>query len=196
MKSRFTRLSRHHQGPRTVLLIFTVLVLAIVTESTNAQSSEDRVIENLIPEHVPIKVKIKEGKERALKDIKNARWVHDFELEVTNASNKPIYLLELWVIMPEIKSENGDNIGFTLRYGRAEFINFDARMTPDDVPIQPNESHVFKIEEEFQNGWEAYKTREHKPDPKKIEISFTQLSFGDGSGFNGSDAKPYPYIRD
>ena len=195
MKSRFTRFSSH-QGLWAVLVIFGVVLFPVVTESSNAQSSEDRVIAILIPKHVPIKVRIKEDKERALKDLKNERWTHDFELEVTNVSNKPIYLLELWIVMPEIIAENGHRMGFTLRYGRADFIHFDTHMTPDDIPIQPNESYTFKIDEQFQKGWEEYKAREHKPDPRKIEISFTQLSFGDGSGFNGSDAKPYPYVRD
>jgi len=179
-----------------VLFIFGVLLFPVVTESSNAQSSEDRVIEILIPKHVPIKIEITKDKERALRDVKNDRWTHDFELEITNASNKPIYLLELWIVMPEIMSENGHKVGFTLRFGRPDFIHFDTRMTPDDTPIQPNESYTFKIEEPFQKGWEEYRARAQKPNPKKIEISFTQLSFGDGSGFNGTDAKPYPHIRD
>jgi hypothetical protein len=154
------------------------------------------VVENLVPKHVPIKIKIKEDKERALKDMNNDKWTSDFELEVTNTSDKPIYLLELWVEMPEVISENGRRMGFTLRFGRAGFVDFDARATPDDKTIQPKQTQIFKIEDRFQRGWAAYKAREHKGDPKRIEITFTQLSFGDGSGFNGSDAKPYPYVRD
>jgi hypothetical protein len=157
------------------------------------QTLGERVIDNLVPKHVPIKIKIKEDKERALKDMNNDRWTSDLELEVTNTSDKPIYLLELWVEMPEIISENGHRVGFTLRYGRAAFVDFDARPIPDDKPIEPKETYVFKIEEKYQQSWAAYKAKEHKADPKRIEITFTQLSFGDGSGFNGSDAKPYPY---
>lgn len=61
---------------------------------SSAQSSEERVIENLVPKHVPIKIRIKEDKERALKDLNNDKWTSDFELVVTNTSDKPIYLLE------------------------------------------------------------------------------------------------------
>lgn len=180
-----------------ILAILGVLVLLLRTVSgqSSAQSS-GRVIDNLVPKHVPIKIKIKEDKERALKDMNNDRWISDLELEVTNTSQKPIYLLELWVEMPEVISNNGRRVGFTLRFGRADFVNFDARPIPDDRPIQQNETQVFKIEESDQRGWAQYKTREHKADPRRIEITFTQLSFGDGSGFNGSDAKPYPYIRE
>jgi hypothetical protein len=126
--------------------------------------------------------------------MNNDRWTSDLELEVTNTSDKPIYLLELWVEMPEIISENGHRVGFTLRYGRAAFVDFDARPIPDDKPIEPKETYILKIEGEYQQSWAAYKAKEHRADPKRIEITFTQLSFGDGSGFNGSDAKPYPYV--
>lgn len=182
-----------------VLLCGAVIFLingALTPEKSNAQISGERVIENLVPRHVPIKIKIREDKEKALKDMNNDKWTSDLELEVTNTSDKPIYLLELWVEMPEVISENGRRMGFTLRFGRSDFIDFDARARPDDSTIQPKQIHVFKIDERFQKGWAAYKTRAHKADPKRIEITFTQLSFGDGSGFNGSDAKPYPYVRD
>ena len=180
-----------------ILAIFGVLLLLLIMTSapSSAQSLGVRVIDNLVPKHVPIKIKINEDKERALKDMNNDRWTSDLELEVTNTSEKPIYLLELWVEMPEIISENGHRVGFTLRYGRAAFVDFDARPVPDDKPIEPKETYVFKIEEKYQQSWAAYKAKEHKADPKRIEITFTQLSFGDGSGFNGSDAKPYPYVR-
>jgi len=182
----------------SILAIFgaLLLLLRMVSGPSSAQFSKERVIDNLVPKHVPIKIKIKEDKERALKDMNNDRWTSDLELEVTNTSDKPIYLLELWVEMPEIISENGHRVGFTLRYGRAAFVDFDARPIPDDKPIEPKETYVFKIEEKYQQSWAAYKAKNHKADPKRIEITFTQLSFGDGSGFNGSDAKPYPYVRE
>ena len=181
-----------------ILAIFgaLLLLLRMVSGPSSAKFSEERVIDNLVPKHVPIKIKIKEDKERALKDMNNDRWTSDLELEVTNTSDKPIYLLELWVEMPEIISENGHRVGFTLRYGRAAFVDFDAHPIPDDKPIEPKETYVFKIEEKYQQSWAAYKAKNHKADPKRIEITFTQLSFGDGSGFNGSDAKPYPYVRE
>src|ERR1044072_3162844 len=181
-----------------ILAIFAVVLLLLIMTSapSSAQSLGVGVIDNLVPKHVPIKIKINEDKERALKDMNNDRWTSDLELEVTNTSEKPIYLLELWVEMPEIISENGHRVGFTLRYGRAAFVDFDARPIPDDKPIQPKETYVFKIEEKYQQSWAAYKAKQHKADTKRIEITFTQVSYGDGSGFNGSDAKPYPYVRE
>ncbi len=149
----------------------------------------------MIPKHVPIKIKLKTEKEKAFKDLKNANWQRDFELEVTNTSDKPIYFLELWVEYPEVITGNGHKVGVVLRYGRIEFVHFNTLALPSDEPIPSNE-YIFKIPEQDQRGWEAYRARENRRDPQKVQITFTQLSFGDGSGFNGSDGKPYPYKRD
>src|SRR5438552_12945368 len=42
----------------------------------NAQEEEpkERVLEDKIPKHVPIKIKIRTEKEKAFKDLKNANW--------------------------------------------------------------------------------------------------------------------------
>jgi len=155
---------------------------------------EERTFENTIPKHVPIKIKLK--KEKAFKDLTNAQWYQDFELEVTNTSDKPIYFLEVWLILPETKSENDVQIAFPLRYGRADFIHFNTLPIATDVPIQPGETYTFTIPETYQRGWRAFKVRKNGPDPGKVEIKFVQLSFGDGTGFNGTDALPYPYKRE
>src|SRR6185503_20775947 len=58
---------------------------------------EERQLEDLIPKHVPIKIKIKKEKEAGFKDLKNEQWGREFELEVTNTGTKPIYSLYLSV---------------------------------------------------------------------------------------------------
>src|SRR5881396_2315597 len=59
----------------------------------HAVQQEERQVEDSIPKHVPIKVKLKREKEAKFKDLNNSDWLRDFELEVTNTSNKPIYFL-------------------------------------------------------------------------------------------------------
>lgn len=161
-----------------------------------AQSKEERAVEDKIPKHVPIRIKIRAEKEKAFKDLNNEKWMRDFELEVTNTSGKPIYFLELWVELPEIISGSGHPVGVPLRYGRMDFIHFNTLATTNDMPIGPGTTYTFKIPEEDQSGWQAHKVRENRTDPKKIQIVFVQLAFGDGSGFNGTDAMPYPYKRE
>ena len=87
-------------------------------------------------------------------------------------------------------------VGTSLYYGRPEFVDFNTRPTLSDVPIQPGETYTFKIPDDFQRGWEVHKLREHRPDPKKIEILFAELSFADGTGFDGTDGKPFPFKRE
>lgn len=178
-----------------ISLALTGLLTGLLTLGL-AQTTPERDIEDKIPKHVPIKVKIKSDKEKAVKDLKNQKWLRDLELEVTNTSDRPIYFLELWIILPEVISDGGKPVGFTLRYGRSEFIDFKTLALPEDVPIQPGERYVYTIAENYQKGWESRRGRNYKTDPRKVQITFTQLSFGDGSGFNGSHAKPYPYKKE
>jgi hypothetical protein len=186
---------------KTLLLGFALFVVTIffmnhALPPSVAQSQDEREVEYKIPKHVPIKVKIRSEKEKAFKDLKNQKWHRDFELEVTNTSNKPIYFLELWLELPEIASENGGKVGIPLRYGRMEFVHLNTLAIPEDIAIQPGEVYTFNILDNYRRGWEAHNARENRQDPTRIQITFVQLSFGDGTGFNGSDAKPYPYKRD
>lgn len=58
--------------------------------SFKAQSEEDgRKLEDEIPKHIPLKIKIKKEKEKEFKDLKNEKWARDFELEVTNTGRRP-----------------------------------------------------------------------------------------------------------
>jgi hypothetical protein len=147
-----------------------------------------RKVVKRIPKHLPLKLEVK--------NLDKETWVRDFALEVTNTSNKPIYFLEFWLVMPDVISENGHKVGFTLRHGRMEFVEFSTMARPDDLPILPGETYTFHISEEQRKGWENQKLAENRPDPVSFELSFTQLSFGDGTGFNGSDAKPYPHDKE
>src|SRR5947207_2261298 len=167
-----------------------------ITYLRRQRAKEEREVEDKIPKHVPIKIKLKADKEKAFKDMGNENWQRDFELEVTNASNKPIYFLELLISYPEVISELGHRVGVPLRYGRTDFMNTGTLAVPADVPIPPGGSYLFTIPESDQRGWLAHKTKEHRRDPKKIEIRFAQLDFGDGTGFEGLSAEPYPHKKD
>jgi len=160
-----------------------------------AEPQRERQVENKIPKHVPITIKLKREKEKAFKDLKNEKWLQDFELEVTNTSNKPIYFLELFVVLPEILAEDGHSVAIPLRYGRVDFIDFDTMATPSDQPIPPGETLTLTIPEGNQRGWTWHKTKENRSDPTRLEIIFVQLSYGDGSGFNGTGATPYPHKK-
>src|ERR1700752_294202 len=88
-----------------------VLVAAIQPMSI-ASSPQERQIDNDLPKNVPLKVKLKTTKERKFKDLYNSEWLGDFELEVTNTSDKPIYFVEFWLRLPETMSDNNNPIAF------------------------------------------------------------------------------------
>jgi len=158
-----------------------------------AQEVEERKFEDEIPKHLPIKFKLKAEKEKKFKDLNNPNWYRDFELEVTNTSEKPIYYLELWLEYPEINTRPGVPVVVPLRYGRMKFIEHGTRPLPTDVPIQPGEAQVFTIPEPDRKGWEWHKKNENLPDPKRTILRFVGLSFGDGTGFDTLQGVPYPY---
>jgi hypothetical protein len=177
------------------LLIFVAsifLMKGLLTASI-AQSPEERELEDKVPKHLPIKVKIRKEKEKAFKDLKNEKWLRDLELEVTNIGDKPIYLLHFTLVLPEITDETGRNVGFTLHYGRAELGDIITKATPDDIPINPGDTYTFNIVEGQVLGWESFARKQKKSPPKKIDLKFQILSFGDGTGFVGNEGSFVPH---
>src|SRR5215213_1699807 len=163
-----------------------------------AQSTEERELEDRIPKHLPIKVKIKKEKEKAFKDLKNEKWVRDFELEITNTGNKPIYFLSLIITLPEITAPyqigpDENKMGFSIHYGSRHLYNIETRAGPDDISIKPGETYVHKFSDLEVEGWELFRKRENKPDAKKLMLDFQILSFGDGTGFWGNDGMAVPH---
>ncbi|OLE51728.1 MAG: hypothetical protein AUG51_21480 [Acidobacteria bacterium 13_1_20CM_3_53_8] len=175
--------------PVSILILWGVSTILSSAQSNSMQSSapHPKKLIYKIPPHIPLKVKIK--------NLDHEMWEDDLEIEVTNTSTKPIYLLELWLVMPEIISTAGHETGFPLRYGRIELVDFSTQIQPDDVPIQPGESYVFKLPVDRVRGWRKFKSDHNTPDPKKLRLMFVQINFGDGTGFNGTDGAPFSYQR-
>jgi hypothetical protein len=157
-----------------------------------AKNDEQREIENKIPKHLPLKVKLKKEKEEKVKDFKNEDWVREFELEVANISEKPIYFLNMYVLLPEFVNQNGAVKGMPLRYGRMDFVKLDTRPLPDDIAIKPGETYTFKILDQDLRAWSVRKAAGLAPNPRKLQFIFASLSFGDGTGFSGTTGLPYP----
>jgi len=176
-----------------IVLLASLLVVCgfgFVSSTAQAPPKEEREFEDKTPQHLPIKFKVKNPDK--VKNLQNENWLHDLEIEVTNSSDKPIYFLAFGVIMPEVKSDTGHDMGFILRYGRIELVDYTAPLKPSDAPIQPGESYTFKIPEQNLRGWERFATKRNLPKsgPKKIQLIFNQLNFGDGTGYQALDGKP------
>ncbi|HEX8888820.1 MAG TPA: hypothetical protein VF779_06565 [Pyrinomonadaceae bacterium] len=183
---------------KIVLLLSAVCLISIFlingTLGTGVAQSEEREFVDTTPKHLPIKVKIKKEKEQAFKDLKNEKWVRDLEIEVTNTGDKPIYLLHFTLVLPEVKDETGNNVGFVLHYGRAELGDIKTKAEPDDVPIKPGETYVFTITDGQVLGWESFVKKQNKLQPKKVILKFGTLSFGDGTGFWATSGIPFSRV--
>jgi len=186
---------------KIVLLLSVVCLVSIFlingTLGTSTAQSEGRVLEDTIPKHLPIRVKLKKEKEDAVGDLKNEKWVRDLVLEVTNTGDKPIYYLSLGITLPEITIPNGtDKMGFSFHFGRRELHDIETKARPDDISIKPGETYVFSLSEANAQDWERFRQREKKPDAKKLILYFQLLSFGDGTGFWRTDGLAVPHPPD
>jgi len=167
---------------------------AEVASLRRQQPKEERELEDTIPAHVPIKVKIKAEKEQAFKDLSNEHWVRDLEIEVKNTGTKPIYFLHLQLHL-ETTGPDGNGVGFVLLYGRTDLVEITAPLKPEDVPIKPGETHIFTIAERFVRGWERIVREDNVRQPKKVRVIFQNINFGDGTGFWGTTAAPLPHPK-
>lgn len=191
---------------RRLLLFFVLSTASVLTMSatpapSSAQSAEEREMGITIPKHLPIKVGMKEEKEKAFKDLKNEKWVRDFELEITNTGDKPIYFLSLLIELPEIIAPyqigpDVNKIGFSIHYGRGQLIDIETKPWPDDIPIKPGDTYVYGFSDLVVESWEKFRLRENKPDAKKLILYFQALNFGDGTGFIGNDGMAVPHGPD
>jgi hypothetical protein len=183
-------------------LIFASLIVAIAvvllyrgaSGPINAQQPAtvpERQIENTIPKHVPIDVKITKEKEKAWKDLKNENWASDFEIEVTNTGDKPIYTLGL-ILYFDVPNEYQDYLRADIVYGRSEISRIGSKPTADDIPIKSGESKIFTLQSGDLRSFEWGRRERGWRLPTKVKIKVAGLNFGDGTGFVLDQPVPVP----
>lgn len=178
-----TLIQRKNLALAVVVLLSSVVVMfgvaASIARSQNAvaTSSDEREIENTVPEHVPVKVKVKN--EQSLKDLKNKNWARELELEVKNTGSKPIYYVHISILMPEIIINRG-TLALNMSYGRNKLKFPDEPVLPDDVPILPGETITLKIPEGQVKAYEGFRDEDKMfSDPKRIEIEVNAVNLDD-----------------
>ena len=173
----------------TALALSVVVTLMMGSRLTSSSAAmQERILENKIREHVPIKFKIKKEKEESFKDLKNGKWVRDFELEVTNTGDKPIYFLYLHLIT-DVKL-GGTPLMFVLHYGRPELGDLVTKAQADDNPIMPKETYTLKLPLGQMSAWEKGVEKGTHPNATKLQVVLFGLSFGDGTGYFGNTLYP------
>jgi hypothetical protein len=177
----------------SLLLVIGVSVTFLIKGASRAQEVGERELVDTTPKHVPIKIKVKTEKERAFKDLQNVHWLRDLEIEVTNIGDKPIYFLLIVLEMGDIKAADGTQVGYPLHYG--QLTSFKERPKPEDVPIWPGETFIFKLPESYVSGFERGSREANKPTPTKVRVLFQRVNFGDGTGYQNSSGSPFPNPR-
>ena len=162
-----------------------------VAAQSGPPSRNERVLENAIPKNVPISMKFKKEKEESFKDLNNREWPREFELELTNTGDKPIYFLYI-ALITDVRDYGTRLWVDALVYGRAELGDIVSKPGVDDVPIKPGETHVFRIDH---LTWERSVREGRHADATRIQMLFQVLSFGDGTGLWGAQGSPYPPLR-
>src|ERR1041385_4807849 len=136
------------------VLVFVVLLIAgVQTSLSQTSQQQERQVENKIPKHVPIEVKLTKEKEKNWKDLKNENWARDFELEITNTGDKPIYALDL-VLWFDVPNEYQDELVTNITYHTPSIKNDRSIAAAEDIPIKPGESKTFTIRPNSYLSWE------------------------------------------
>ena len=161
-----------------------------------AQRSAGRELEDKVPRHLPLTIKVRPEKEKEFRDLTNEHWVRDLEFELTNTGQKPIYFVQFDLVPDFGKPPSERTPGLTILYGRPDLITFEDPLQPGDLPIKPGEKVVLKIRAEEMDGWDHFKQVEQWPDawskPKKVTLFFERMRFDDGTGFDGFEGTPSP----
>ncbi|HXQ71679.1 MAG TPA: hypothetical protein VN844_14390 [Pyrinomonadaceae bacterium] len=169
------------------LSVVGILMTASLRTSSSAAAFQERIFENKIPSHIPLKIKIKKEKEESFKDLKNEKWLRGFELELTNTGDKPIYFVYI-TMGTNVKVDNGLEMVYPLTYGRAQLGDIVSKATSDDSPINPGETIVLQIREA--PYWEKGVREGRWPQATKFTARIQVLSFGDGTGYFGTEVYP------
>jgi hypothetical protein len=110
-------------------------------------------------------------------------WYKDLGIEVKNVSSKPIYFIMAYLIFPDDKRHVKGESGITLEYGARKNIIVNRVADPQDPHLDPGETLVLTIAEQYQRGLKF----QHEGSPetfKKLELHVGGvISFGDRTGF-------------
>lgn len=159
------------------LFFFTCLSLSV-----NAQNAEQKIV-NKVPKHLPIKIEILN------QDVENL--LSDVKIKVTNTGERSIYFLKFFISTKEdFLAPSGNQYGFALRYGRNALVDVDELAAKEDISLKKGESYIFKVDENASKRFNEEARESYRAKPETYLLEFQMLSFGDGTGFLGSKARP------
>jgi hypothetical protein len=137
--------------------------------------TEERKLKTKTFKDMPLEV-------RAVKNLQSDTWHKDLEIEVKNISTKPIYFILAYLIFPDVPAPGNGQSGIHLYFGDTKNVDVSKIADPQDPHIDPGETFILTIAEQFRKGLKV----QHERSPelmKKLELRFSVISFGDGTGF-------------
>lgn len=152
-------------------------LVTVVLILTTAQSAQERKIKKKEFADMPVRV-------REVKNLQSETWPNDLEIEVENVSTRPIYFINAVLEFPDDPAPNGSS-GIKLKYGNAENIDIGRIAKPGDEHLDPGEKTVLVVADFYRKGLLA-KQKRHPANLKRFEFWFEIISFGDGTGYEGS----------
>ena len=153
-------------------------LLVILAGSGGSQSQEDKQERKLKTkdfQDMPLVV-------RQVRNLKSDSWHKDLEIEVKNVSTKPIYFILAYLKFPDVPVPADGVYGIALEFGKSKYIDYRKDANPQDLHLNPGDTFTFTIPENMRKGLRV----RHQGSPeqmKKLEIHFSAISFGDGTGF-------------
>lgn len=160
----------------TASLVLIKAIYALGPGQSPESSSQQRQFKTTEFKDMPLEV-------TSVANLQSEKWNEDLQIEVKNVSRKPIYFILAYIIFPEAKGPDGE-VGIRLMFGKNENLRIRQIADEKDPHLDPDETYVFTIPEPFKRGFEA---RTYKD----FRLDFFVISFGDGTGFDGSKPRDF-----
>jgi hypothetical protein len=163
----------------TQLLPICVAAIVLITSTLplTAAHSEDRKLREKTFADMPVRL-------QEVRNLQSDEWPNDLEIEVENVSNRPIYFLNVVLEFPDDPTPNGTS-GIVLKFGQLENMDISRIAKPEDERLDPGKAICFIVSEIYRKGLLA-KQAKTPENFKRMELSFSIISFGDGTGFEAS----------
>jgi hypothetical protein len=183
----------------TLTLIGSFTYLSSAQAPANKPPQGDRKLTPKQFEGMPVKI-------REIRNLnKGDDWFRDLEIEAENVSDRPIYFISLALQFPDIPAAppppradgvvySSSHTGFSIRYGDHRLVDISELPAPDDTPLLPGQTHVFRIPESRVPALDYMRRKEGVSDEatRRIELYLDAVSFGDGTGFLAGRRFSYP----
>ena len=163
---------------RLLLLLVTGVLLLTPVNPRVARCAQERKLKEKTFTEIPVRV-------RRVKHLQSETWPNDLEIEIENVSKKPIYFLNIILEFPEDPAPDGSS-SVVLKYGNIENMDIAVVAKPEDEHFDPGERIWITVTEFYRKGLLAKQLRSPE-NFMKIDLSFSIISFGDGTGFSASE---------